>query len=120
MIELQNQFLSYELALQIQQLGFNKKCLAFYSLGKSTVVLNNDLYSIDSTDIGAPLFQQALEWFMEKGFQISLWTNPENPDAYIYEVMYQGRFIFEHNKYIPYHEAKVSCIEKLIEVTKSL
>lgn len=117
---MKKEFLSYELALQMKELGFNGDYLATYDDSKFLYIDGASPGMLLLGETKAPLYQQAIDWFMQKGFQLSLWTNPENSDAYIYEVMYQGKFIFEHKEYMPYKEARISCIEKLIEVTKNL
>jgi hypothetical protein len=66
---MKNEFISYEQALELKELGFDEPCLAFYN-GK---FLESTDYNFDngtSKDIGlcivAPLYQQAFRWLHEQ------------------------------------------------------
>lgn len=66
---MKEQFVTYDIALKLKELGFNEKCLGFYGGGfksaeKSFELNNND----DATrfrqnnGLKAPLWQQAIDW----------------------------------------------------------
>lgn len=58
---IQNQFVTYKIALALRELGFNKECLAGYTNNKKFYL--NPNYFID---IQAPLWQQAIDFFRGK------------------------------------------------------
>lgn len=74
---MEEQFVPYELALKLKELGFDEYCIAFYAAGYDP--LGNDIVSLapltsDAT-IGfkgnkdtllAPLWQQVIDWLREK------------------------------------------------------
>jgi hypothetical protein len=123
------EFIPYEQALELKELGFNEPCLAFYD-GKGTnqVYYNNvrngsgDYEPFKNTErlkwFGAPLYQQALRWFREKhnicGYIIET-TNKYNK--------LDGKFQYGisnsyYDVYDTYEEAELACLNKLIELIK--
>ena len=74
---MKEQFVTYEIALKLKELGFNEECLAYYH-DKTEPYLcryldsNNGAFNINcrhvlfDTDCTAPLWQQAIDWFIEK------------------------------------------------------
>ena len=77
------EFIPYEQALELKELGFDEPCLAFYD-GKETNQVYYNSVRNGSGDyepfknnerlkwFGAPLYQQAFRWFREK-YQIYSW-----------------------------------------------
>lgn len=70
-----NQFVSYKVALQLEALGFEEKCLSFYnhpSTGYMPYVSHHmdirgiEKSKIESHGVLAPLWQQAVEWLRKK------------------------------------------------------
>jgi hypothetical protein len=63
------EFISYEQALELKDLGFDEPCLAFYN-GKFLESTDYDFDNGTSKDIGlcivAPLYQQAFRWLHEQ------------------------------------------------------
>ncbi len=71
-----NEFVSYEVALTLKKLGFDEPCLAFYD-GENNehIFYNNDRNGTGDYKpivnnerlkwFGAPLYQQALRWIRE-------------------------------------------------------
>jgi hypothetical protein len=84
---MKEQFIPYELALELKKLGFNEPCFAIWSgfdennfSVTDTVRLFSSKFSIDGTQsntlyinptdnrVSAPLWQQAFDWFRERGY----------------------------------------------------
>ena len=65
---MEKEFVTYEQALKLKELGFDEKCLAFYN-GKFLDSTEYDFDSCVSKDIGycvaAPLKQQVFRWFRD-------------------------------------------------------
>lgn len=82
------EFVTYEIALKLKELGFNEECFGFYktSLNESTPELiiikcnyNSGKYITIPEEFheDAPLWQQAIDWVREKhGIHIILTINP--------------------------------------------
>ena len=69
---MEKQFVTYEIALKLKELGFDEVCLAVYFRNKFQLVkgfnINNvDLHVANQMDaILAPLWQQCIDWFRDK------------------------------------------------------
>ena len=114
-----NQFIPYELALELKELGFKEECFGWYS-----PVMNGLLIYCNSTNDGteekyctAPLWQQAFDWFREKyNLHYIIYKNI-NIDGYDFcRVTTDG--ITNKNTY-SYEEARLECLKKLIEIVKN-
>lgn len=64
---MEDQFVTYELAIKLKELGFNKKCLAsWYTPDNSPRVLDFESESIGYYHIKAPLWQQGFSFILSK------------------------------------------------------
>ena len=132
---MKNEFLPYDRALKLKQLGFDEPCFGYhYTLnGKDWKFADNHKYHEidDQLVIGAnftllaPLFQQAFRWFREKhgimhrltsyafGYQIHL-DNTADFDFEFVDRRYDSGI-----DYKTYEEAELACLDKLIEIVES-
>jgi hypothetical protein len=109
------EFVPYEQALVLKELGFDEPCIRAYHTKEKLCVCSEIGYK-NSQGFGmptAPLYQQAFSWFREKyGFNISL-TN----DGYIaLDTKKSQSYIDEADSY---EEAELECLKKLIELCKN-
>jgi hypothetical protein len=106
------EFIPYEQALELKELGFDEPCLTFYN-GKFLESTDYDFDNGTSKDIGlcivAPLYQQAFRWLREKyGFTYSVGSTNIG-------VVHVGTtFLLQDNA--SFEEAQYACLKKLIEV----
>lgn len=114
---MEKEFIHYEQALALKELGFNKPCFGWYNwTGKDLFLTDNSYVDINPTS--APTFSQAFRWFREKyDMQLGIchinggfdcWTNDGD--------------LFENGKYCnfkTYEEAELECLKKLIEIVKN-
>jgi hypothetical protein len=129
------EFIPYEQALALKELGFDEPCLKYYSssanagdndfnklwdvrvLGK---VRKGDMVeSVDLTNEKsclAPLYQQAFRWFREKHNLYCVITLKKKGEwlMVVNEYMKPRGMFFR--KY--YEEAELACLDKLIEIVK--
>jgi hypothetical protein len=120
---MEKEFIPYEQALALKELGFNKPCLAYYDYYTKGVPLN--IYeSDDGCGQPAPLYQQAFRWFREKHklyHTINMFGDWDKPQ---YSYLVSGRTMnnpahmwhFEDKD--SYEEAELECLKKLIEIVK--
>jgi len=135
---MEKEFVPYELALRMKQLGFDEPCLKAYDKNsmlyhshktdKLFTVLNSNL----STQCSAPLYQQAFRWFREK-YDFSHSINKTYRGQYMPYV--NGEELLDINSekkvddnviddfgykwlYDSYEEAELACLEKLIEIVE--
>lgn len=117
---MEKEFIPYDLALELKELGFDEKCLSYST--SNTDASGRTWTSV----IVAPLYQQAFRWFREKynlfcEIQIDRTTDPKFFfDIYQYEHFgnYKEIRIGEWYLYRTYEEAELACLEKLIEIVK--
>jgi hypothetical protein len=67
---MKEQFVTYEIALELKELGFNEECLFWYN---PTSIINlegqywrNSSNWLNSDQCTAPLWQQVIDWLREK------------------------------------------------------
>jgi len=132
---MEKEFIPYEQALALKELGFDDPCLAGYNFkdrrnGQFTFPSARNpnttseprVYINDKKIIGAPLYQQAFRWFREKyGLYscINIFTKElGNEKVYFtYEIRNPEQFELSET-YNTYEEAELECLKKLIEIVK--
>jgi hypothetical protein len=79
---MENQFITYEIAKQLKDLGFDEPCLACYTAAETIQYPIGVSYDCQertyylSGGILAPLYQQVVDWFIEKHnlhIQVTSW-----------------------------------------------
>ncbi len=140
MNELEKEFIPYEQALALKDLGFDEPCFAKY-----TVIPEDDInwFTIpeqgitDKTSFGssknynsksfeeegtisAPTFSQAFRWFREKHGLYS-WTTMElgNKSTFCWVLTGEHTSTQYAAYFHTYEEAELECLKKLIEIVKS-
>ncbi len=117
MSSMEKEFVTYEQAVALKELGFDDMCFAFY---RSPIIelmrCRNSEPWMGNSVVSAPLKQQVFRWFREKyeihGFII-----------HYSRVMFKwcidsGDDFEESIKLDTYEEAENACIDKLIEIAK--
>ena len=123
---MENNFVPYELVLELKELGFNEYCLTSYLNGELQTSqsemfwFQHNYRSHPAQEfISAPLYQQAFRWFREKyGYYISVFrTHDSNwgTDLWLLGVHKPKATVFSET----YEEAELACLEKLIEIVKT-
>lgn len=133
---IEKEFIPYELALELKQLGFNEPCFA--TIDQTEFVhINGTEYPIrgamDYRTIDVPTFSQAFRWFREKdeldihikgtyfrasyviGIPKNINYNSADGNPLVIEWDY---IIDESGKRKTYEEAELACLRKLIEIVK--
>jgi len=117
---MEKEFVPYELALRMNQLGFDEPCLANWNFYIDQLIYNGNPSTFSSEDVlQLPLFQQAFRWFREKGYL-----------SYI-EVLGDGKYDYTNvsshfseetdyndGPFESYEEAEIACLQKLIEIVE--
>jgi hypothetical protein len=135
------EFVKYEQALALKELGFDEPCLAGYQLQTATLfsdiphTLNGNIHrNSEGSFTCAPLFQQAIRFFEEKfglycEIQIDKTTEPKwcftiskfigNPkDLTEKEWGWENVPVDNWYLYRTRKEAELACLSKLIETSK--
>lgn len=114
---LEKEFVSYEQAVALKELGFDKECFATWngeSLDMSLQIPSDDYFT------QAPLKQQVFRWFREK-YEVYPTIMTETADYSLYfRFIAKGipEWLSFSKIYYTYEEAENACIDKLIELAK--
>lgn len=120
---MEKEFIPYELALKLKELGFNEECGAYYS-PMDNKLSNIGIVSISSRVLKAPLWQQVFSWFRNE-YGIDSTILPTSSTKYLYRLYEQqsksktqiyGEYMSK--EYKTYEKARQACLEKLIEICK--
>ena len=139
---MKKEFVPYELALELKQLGFDEPCFGSYvklTKTQNTFFMNDVVDEIDretplhkSLITKAPLYQQAFRWFREKyswqhsidptsdqhnfelGYNYWIWNNKTGEE---YHTMPKNRPTGDW-EYETHEEGELACLKKLIEIVK--
>jgi hypothetical protein len=128
------EFVLYEEALALKELGFNEPCFGgFYenfSNGDNYLELFNlqklehELDTLKGNDdVLAPTYQQAFRWSRDKhkiDKTIDNWAEqPVNDEVWPKAYQYYINGVAYHPYFKTYEEAEFACLKKLIEIIKS-
>jgi hypothetical protein len=142
---MENEFVTYELSLELKQLGFNEPCVAKYSLGLEKDNYTELQYHLDYSQAhgdrgvfipivdnflplklrnsdhahvpSAPTYQQAFRWIREKyGYDVCI--KKIRKDKYQFEI--DLKFVMDDYYFIDfyfdsYEKAEIACLKKLIK-----
>jgi hypothetical protein len=122
------EFLPYDRALKIKELGFDEPCFGSYIDGKLTSLLDSVLWGDIKGDLPSPTFSQAFRWFREKHNLISvITTTPSFATMYASKYKSHTYYQFQPFKWVDgkylindtYEEAELACLDKLIEIVET-
>jgi len=137
---MKSQFVNYEIALALKELGFDEECLRYYGLKRYSLTTEyaTDIgelltekifrylssYQKDLKLLKAPFWQQAIDWLREKhnvDIIIKPWTGDiKGEKNYAADVCIFGTTIYiklEREKF--YEEAREAAVLKAIELIKN-
>ena len=137
---MEKEFIPYEIALALKELGFDGDCFAIWSgfdeinfsttdkvrLYSSKFRINdtqsatfyiNDFNSLSSR-VAAPTISQAFRWFREK-YDLMFPINKDDIGQYYFSIPNSDRLL-DTKCYCStsYEEAELECLKKLIEIVK--
>ena len=108
------EFIPYEQALALKELGFDEPCFGYYSI--DSLNLKTPTFNLEKPFeyewcLPAPLYQQAFRWFREKhGLRHFI-----EYDYGYYIALIQPPLVYSHGD--TYEEAELACLKKLIELS---
>ena len=121
---MKKQFVTYEIALKLKELGFDEECLGYYTINNKGLLypynMHKYIYRKDFLCV-APLWQQVIDWLREKyNLYISIEANFSKKRWYfvvgnLWE--YNSGSFFDDFK--THYEAKEQAILKCIELCQN-
>jgi len=118
---MKKEFIPYEQALELKELGFDEPCMFPYFYGNTNYIDSTyiELANYNATEklVSAVLYQQAFRWFREE-YALDSYIRPN----LVYDVPKTYQYNINDNIddwYNTYEEAELACLKKLIEITKN-
>jgi len=121
---MKKEFIPYEQALALKELGFDEPCIAKYTSDKLLLSINwNDVWCeniINEFEIYAPLYQQVFRWFREKYGLFGWIEGNERKRMFMYKIenLIESDDQLNCFPFKTYEEAELACIDKLIKLVK--
>ena len=132
---MKEQFVTYEIALKLKELGFGEECLCTYVIPSRRFQRNpsNDMAGEEIEEpytwknslihkdlMTAPLWQQVIDWFREER-DIYIYIKPgfdnlSKPEIYQWEMKIRNRVFIKDGDFKSYEEAREQAILKAIEL----
>ena len=118
---MEKEFVPYELALKLKELGFDEPCLDCYHIyGKRWEMRLNKQSTIEGACL-APTFSQAFRFFREKYGWVAEIHGSLQVNHFYANLLLQAKGEVRNIKMCDtYEEAELACLIKLIEIVKNL
>jgi hypothetical protein len=127
------EFVPYEQALVLKELGFDEDCFGYYEDNNLTITFPSTSSNgwkwvgnsiIPAKNTKAPLYQQAFRWFREN-HDLRIWIE-SNYGVLKFEYViattnpnFIDKQFNDFSGYNTYEEAELACLIKLIEIVKT-
>lgn len=120
------QFIPYEQALTIKELGFDEECFTVYKNQSRAVsflskIMSDDVYwkknsMLNINYLSAPSYQQVFKWFREE-HKLDSYIKPyfDNYEYYIADSSSKFNNEFNNDE-SSYERAELACLKKMIEI----
>ena len=122
---MEKEFVPYEQALALKELGFDEKCGACYYKKFDNEIGYHKVYrdfNFVQLTVSAPTFSQAFRFFREKYNFVSEINVYSTSDGYSFSFKILCKkyipYIEANNAWILHEEAELECLKKLIEIAK--
>jgi len=118
---MEKEFVTYEQALALKELGFDEMCFGFYSNQKFELMLcRNREPWMGNGVVSAPLKQQLFRWFRRRySSQCDIWQY-EDDLTFAFSIKIKFNRIDGYIDFTSYEEAENACIDELIEISKQI
>jgi hypothetical protein len=119
------QFVPYEIALELKELGFDEPCIACYYKLNMLATYSENLfepknYNTSGYCVSAPLWQQAFDWFRKEYHLHSEIAYSRDLSEYFWIIpnVKTNEPCEVSETFKTYEETRLACLEKLIEIVK--
>lgn len=146
---MKNQFIPYEEALELKELGFNEESFGYYAGNELITSINEIFKSTEILIISAPLYQQAFKFLREmiitrisdessylegqftllpliyfNGYEIHVTPEPTSFTSGVnYDFIPRYEFPSKRKIYkettLNYDDAQLACLKKMIQIVKN-
>ena len=124
---MKNEFVSYEIALALKELGFKEDCFAMYRKIRSKTDESNEVSlhffvkfnMIEDGDAKAALYQQAFRFFREKyRLEGAIYRLNFKWASQVFNIE-TSTYCFKHELFETYEEAEINSLQKMIKIVKN-
>ena len=120
---MEKEFVPYELAVKLKELGFNEPCLTCYDklemiASHSKNVFDYKNYNTSGYMVSRPKLSQAFKWFREKHDLPSNLELLESGWDYVIYTDVIEEINYGDGPFQTYEEAELACLIKLIEIVE--
>jgi len=121
---MKQEFVPYELAVKLKQLGFDEECIAYYDLRNDLEFYGGDnLKDTHCVQLNTPLFQQAFRFFRNNyQMQHRIVSKRQFGELVFYWDVFSAdeiTSVLYNNQFKTYEEAEFACLEKIIEIVET-
>lgn len=106
------EFVPYEQALALKELGFNEPCFA--CVDEDGIYLKGDIRFNSTKQSYAPLYQQAFRWFRDKNYEV--YYSKKEDGTITFRIEYGYWNFISDESFLDYEKAESVCLKKLIEI----
>jgi len=125
---MKTEFIPYEQALELKELGFNEPCFGYFDKEDDNTLKFDVCY--ETKNLAAPTFSQAFRWFREKYNMFGKIQPYDDVNtlkmAWEYVILdinwgsdYEVHFNCRLGLFKTSDEAELACLNKLIEIVKN-
>jgi hypothetical protein len=126
---MEKEFVPYELAVKLKQLGFDEPCFGIWKDGKLISVgghwgagITHSMFGFEGDrfapdEYRAPTFSQAFRFFREK-YDLHGAVRKRNGNGNIYFEQIFDEDVLQNGPFDTYEEAELACLDKLIEIVE--
>ena len=123
---IEKEFVSYEIASQLKEIGFNEECMGWYNPDLMITAKNIKQQDLHWEYYLAPLYQQVISWFLERKVWINIFPI-DNWNSWTFDIVMEDclapfytEFDGKELEFSSYEEAREAAILKAIEEYKNL
>jgi hypothetical protein len=121
-MNVEKEFVPYEQALELKELGFDEECFGFYTEEYKELIRSKYVkypINLPTKPFLAPTFSQAFRWFREKYGYYPLIEMNEQFKKWLSRFCNIDGSICAIGVHSTYEEAEIACLNKLIEIVKN-
>lgn len=124
---MKNEFVSYEIALALKELGFKEDCFAMYRKIRSKTDESNEVSlhffvkfnMIEDGDAKSALYQQAFRFFREQyRLEGAIYRLNFKWASQVFNIE-TSTYCFKHELFETYEEAEINSLQKMIKIVKN-
>lgn len=124
---MEKEFVSYEMALALKELGFNEPCFTYYynDSGKLRTLISVDIYNgwtyfpNKKSITLAPIFSQAFRFFREKyRLEGAIYRLNFKWASHVFNIE-TSTYCFKHELFETYEQAEINSLQKMIKIIKN-